>query len=119
MKYGYDTTRPPSTSSWPWIVMGLFMLLALYGGTAVLDAQAEEQAKTLAEKRATQRKARQHATHVERIAAEVCRESHGPDAAHYWDTSGVLVCAATRAALDTAVQAVATVQQASRGGPRQ
>jgi hypothetical protein len=118
MNYVYDT-RPPSTSPWPWIIMCLFMLLALYCGTAVLDAQAEEQAKTLAEKRAAQRKARQHATHVDQIAAEVCRDSPSPEATHYWHTSSELVCAGTRAALDTAVQAVAAVQQASRGAQRQ
>ena len=106
------------STPWPWIVMAIFWLLTLWAGMQHLDAEAAAEAQAIAQKNAAQKPPRQHATHathVDRIAAEVCRSSHGPDAAHYWDTSGVLVCAATRAAIDSAVHAVAAVQQASRG----
>lgn len=74
-------------------------------------------AQHIAEKREAQRKRdaeRQHATRLDRVANMVCQESHGPDAAHWFDESGVLVCAATRAAMDTAKDAVRIARGAAR-----
>lgn len=104
------------------LATSIFMSITAWAAITAIEADDAARAQHIAQKREAQRKRdaeRQHATKLDKVANMVCQESHGPDAAHYWDTSGVLVCAATRAALDTAVQAVATVQQASRGGQRQ
>ena len=107
----------PTPNPWPCAAYFIFSMLALFAGVQILDQQAAAKAQHIAEKKAAQKKARQeqqHATKLDRVAAEVCRESHGPDAVHWWDDSGVLVCAATRAAMDTAKDAVRVAQGAAR-----
>lgn len=100
------------------LATSIVMSITAWAAITAIEADDAARAQHIAQKRKRDAE-RQHATKLDKVANMVCQESHGPDAAHYWDTSGVLVCAATRAALDTAVQAVATVQQASRGGQRQ
>lgn len=105
----------PTPNPWPWVAYFIFSMLALFAGVQVLDQQAAAQAQHIAEKKAAQKKARQeqqHATKLDRAAAAVCRDSHGPDAVHWWDDSGVLVCAATRAAMDAATTAVQIARSA-------
>lgn len=101
----------PTPNPWPWVA---YFIFSMFAGVQVLDQQAAAQAQHIAEKKAAQKKARQeqqHATKLDRVAAEVCRDSHGPDAVHWWDDSGVLVCAATRAAMDAATTAVRIAHQ--------
>ena len=84
---------------------------------AAIEADDKARAEHISQKREAQRKRdaeRQHATRLDRVANMVCQESHGPDAAHWFDESGVLVCAATRAAMDAAKDAVRIAKGATR-----
>lgn len=104
---------------WLAAVLAASILLSLTAWAAITAIEADDKARAqhIAERREAQRKRdaeRQHATKLDRVANMVCQESHGPDAAHWFDESGVLVCAATRAAMDTAKDAVRIAQGAAR-----
>lgn len=99
------------------LATAIFMSLTAWATIAAIEADDKARAQHIAQKREQQRKRdaeRQHATKLDRVANMVCQESHGPDAVHSWDNSGVLVCAATRAAMDTAKDAVRVAQGAAR-----
>lgn len=95
MRPRYTPVTPQRPTHWPWVVMALFWLLALWAGMQQLDAQAAADAQHIAQKQAAQ-KARdaaiKHPTKLDQAAHAVCRESHGLNATHWWD-GGVLVCA--------------------------
>ena len=96
------------------LATAIFMSLTAWAAITAIEADDAARAQHIAQKREAQRKRdaeRQHATKLDRVANMVCQESHGPDAAHWFDESGVLVCAATRAAMDTARDAVRVAQQ--------
>lgn len=99
------------------LATAIFMSLTAWAAISAIEADDAARAQHIAQKREAQRKRdaeRQHATRLDRVANMVCRDSHGPDAVHWWDDSGVLVCAATRAAMDTAKDAVRVAQGAAR-----
>lgn len=99
------------------LATAIFMSLTAWAAITAIEADDKARAEHIAQKREQQRKRdaeRQHATRLDRVAHMVCQESHGPDAAHWFDESGVLVCAATRAAMDTAKDAVRVAQGAAR-----
>lgn len=99
------------------LATAIFISLTAWVAITAIEADDKARAQHIAQKREQQRKRdaeRQHATKLDRVANLVCQESHGPDAVHWWDSSGVLVCAATRAAMDTAKDAVRVAQGASR-----
>ena len=99
------------------LATAIFMALTAWAAITAIEADDKARAQHIAEKREQQRKReaeRQHATKLDRVAHMVCQESHGPDAAHWFDESGVLVCAATRAAMDTAKDAVRVAQGVTR-----
>ena len=99
------------------LAAGIFMSLTAWAAITAIEADDAARAQHIAQKREQQRKRdaeRQHATRLDRVAHMVCQESHGPDAAHWFDESGVLVCAATRAAMDAAKDAVRIAQGAAR-----
>lgn len=99
------------------LATAIFMSLAAWAAITAIEADDNARAQHIAEKREAQRKRdaeRQHATKLDRVANMVCQESHGPDAVHWWDSSGVLVCAATSAAMDTAKDAVRIAQGVTR-----
>ena len=96
------------------LATAIFMSLTAWAAITAIEADDAARAQHIAQKREAQRKRdaeRQHATRLDKVANMVCQESHGPDAVHWWDNSGVLVCAATRAAMDTAKDAVRRVAQ--------
>ena len=104
---------------WLAAVLAASIFLSLTAWTAITAIEADDAARAqhIAEKREAQRKRdaeKHHATKLDRVANMVCQESHGPDAAHWFDESGVLVCAATRAAMDTAKDAVRIAKGATR-----
>ncbi len=95
----------------------IFMSLTAWAAITAIEADDKARAEHIAQKREQQRKReaeKHHAAKLDRVANMVCQESHGPDAAHWFDESGVLVCAATRAAMDTAKDAVRIAQGAAR-----
>ena len=99
------------------LATAIFISLTAWAAITAIEADDAARAKHIAEKREAQRKRdaeKHHATKLDRVANMVCQESHGPDAVHWWDNSGVLVCAATRAAMDTAKDAVRVAQGAAR-----
>ena len=99
------------------LATAIFMSLTAWAAITAIESEDKARAEHIAQKREQQRKRdaeRQHATRLDRVANMVCQESHGPDAAHWFDESGVLVCAATRAAMDTAKDAVRIAQGAAR-----
>ena len=99
------------------LATAIFMSMTAWAAITAIEADDAARAQHIAQKREAQRKReaeRQHATKLDRVANMVCQESHGPDAAHWFDESGVLVCAATRAAMDTAKDAVRVAQGAAR-----
>ena len=99
------------------LAASIFLSLTAWAAITAIEADDKARAQHIAEKREAQRKReaeRQHATKLDRVANMVCQESHGPDAAHWFDESGVLVCAATRAAMDTAKDAVRIAQGVTR-----
>ncbi len=99
------------------LAASIFMSLTAWAAITAIEADDKARAQHIAEKREAQRKReaeKHHATKLDRVANLVCQESHGPDAAHWFDESGVLVCAATRAAMDTAKDAVRIAQGAAR-----
>ena len=99
------------------LATAIFISLTAWAAITAIEADDKARAEHIAQKREQQRKReaeRQHATKLDRVANMVCQESHGPDAAHWFDESGVLVCAATRAAMDTAKDAVHIAQGAAR-----
>ena len=99
------------------LATAIFMSLKAWAAITAIEADDKARAQHIAQKREQQRKReaeRQHATKLDRVANMVCQESHGPDAAHWFDESGVLVCAATRAAMDTAKDAVRIAQGVTR-----
>ena len=99
------------------LAASIFLSLTAWAAITAIEADDKARAEHIAQKREQQRKReaeRQHATKLDRVANMVCQESHGPDAAHWFDESGVLVCAATRAAMDTARDAVRIAQGAAR-----
>ena len=99
------------------LATAIFMSLTAWAAITAIEADDKARAKHIAQKREAQRKRdaeRQLATRLDRVANMVCQESHGPDAAHWFDESGVLVCAATRAAMDAAEDAVRIAQGAAR-----
>ena len=99
------------------LAASIFLSLTAWAAITAIEADDKARAQHIAEKREQQRKReaeKHHATKLDRVANMVCQESHGPDAAHWWDDSGVLVCAATRAAMDTAKDAVLVAQGVTR-----
>ena len=99
------------------LATAIFMLLTAWAAITAIEADDKARAQHIAEKREAQRKReaeKHYATKLDKVANMVCQESHGPDAAHWFDESGVLVCAATSAAMDTAKDAVRIVQGAAR-----
>ena len=99
------------------LAASIFLSLTAWAAITAIEADDKARAEHIAQKREQQRKReaeRQHATKLDRVANMVCQESHGPDAVHWWDNSGVLVCAATRAAMDAAKDAVLVAQGAAR-----
>ena len=99
------------------LATAIFMSLTAWAAITAIEADDKARAEHIAQKREAQRKReaeKHHATKLDRVANMVCQESHGPDAAHWFDESGVLVCAATRAAMDTAKDAVRVAQGAAR-----
>ena len=99
------------------LATAIFMSLAAWAAITAIEADDKARAEHIAQKREAQRKReaeKHHATKLDRVANMVCQESHGPDAVHWWDNSGVLVCAATRAAMDTAKDAVRVAQGVAR-----
>lgn len=99
------------------LAASIFLSLTAWAAITAIEADNKARAQHIAENREAQRKRdaeRQHATRLDRVANMVCQESHGPDAAHWFDESGVLVCAATRAAMDAAKDAVRIAQGAAR-----
>ena len=99
------------------LAAAIFISLTAWAAITAIEADDAARAQHIAQKREAQRKReaeRQHATKLDRVANLVCQESRGPDAAHWFDESGVLVCAATRAAMDTAKDAVRIAQGAAR-----
>ena len=99
------------------LATAIVMSLTAWAAITAIEADDKSRAQHIAQKREAQRKRdaeRQHSTKLDRVANLVCRDSHGPDAVHWWDDSGVLVCAATRAAMDTAKDAVRVAQGAAR-----
>ena len=99
------------------LATAIFMALTAWAAITAIEADDKARAQHIAEKREAQRKReaeKHHATKLDRVANMVCRDSHGPDAVHWWDDSGVLGGAATRAAMDTAKDAVRVAQGAER-----
>lgn len=99
------------------LATAIFMSLTAWAAITAIEADDKARAQHIAQKREAQRKRdadRQHATRLDKVANMVCQESHGPDAVHWWDNSGVLVCAATRAEMDTAKDAVRIAQGSAR-----
>ena len=99
------------------LATAIFLSLTAWAAITAIEADDAARAQHIAEKREAQRKReaeKHHATKLDRVANMVCQESHGPDAVHWWDNSGVLVCAATKAAMDTATEAVRVAQGAAR-----
>ncbi len=99
------------------LATAIFMSLTAWAAITAIEADDKARAQHIAQKRDAQRKRdaeRHYATKLDKVANMVCQESHGPDAVHWWDNSGVLVCAATRAAMDTAKDAVRVAQGAAR-----
>ena len=99
------------------LATAIFMSLTAWAAITAIEADDAARAQHIAQKREAQRKRdaeKHHATKLDRVANLVCQESHGPDAAHWFDESGVLVCAATRAAMDTAKDAVHIAKGATR-----
>ena len=99
------------------LAASIFLSLTAWAAITAIEADDKARAQHIAEKREAQRKRdaeRQHATRLDRAANMVCQESRGPDAVHWWDNSGVLVCAATWAAMDTAKDAVRIAKGATR-----
>ena len=99
------------------LATAIFLSLTAWAAITAIEADDKARAQHIAQKREAQRKReaeKHHATKLDRVANMVCQESHGPDAVHWWDNSGVLVCAATRAAMDTAKDAVRIAQGAAR-----
>ena len=104
---------------WLAAVLATAIVLSLTAWAAITAIEADDKARAehIAQKREAQRKRdaeKHHATKLDRVANMVCQESHGPDAAHWFDKSGVLVCAATRAAMDTTKDAVRIAQGVTR-----
>ena len=95
------------------LAASIFMLLTALAAITAIEADDKARAEHIAQKRKREAE-RQHATKLDRVANIVCQESHGPDAAHWFDESGVLVCAATSAAMDEAKDAVRVAQGAAR-----
>lgn len=96
------------------LAASIFLSLTAWAAITAIEADDKARAQHIAQKREAQRKRdaeKHHATKLDRAANMVCQESHGPDAVHWWDSSGVLVCAATRVAMDTAKDAVRIAQQ--------
>ncbi len=99
------------------LATAIFMSLTTWAAITAIEADDAALAQHIAQKREAQRKReaeKHHATKLDRVAADVCRDSHGPDAVHWWDSSGVLVCAATKAAMDAGKDAVRVAQGATR-----
>ena len=99
------------------LAASIFLSLTAWAAITAIEADDAARAQHIAQKREAQRKReaeKHHATKLDRVANMVCQESHGPDAAHWFDESGVLVCAATRAAMDTAKDAVRIAKGATR-----
>lgn len=99
------------------LATAIFLPLTAWAAITAIEADNAARAQHIEQKREAQRKReaeKHHATKLDRVASMVCQESHGPDAVHWWDSSGVLVCAATRAAMDTAKDAVRVAQGAAR-----
>ena len=99
------------------LAASIFLSLTAWAAITAIEADDKARSQHIAEKREAQRKReaeKHHATKLDRVANMVCQESHGPDAAHWFDESGVLVCAATRAAMDTAKDAVRIAQGDAR-----
>ena len=92
------------------LAAAIFISLTAWAAITAIEADDRARAEHIAQKREAQRKRdaeKHHATKLDRVAAEVCRDSHGPDAVHWWDDSGVLVCAATRQQLLTIMAGLA------------
>lgn len=93
------------------------MAIGTWAAISAASASNAAEAQHIAQKRAAQKKRdeeQRHASKLDRVAQMVCEESHGPDAVHWWDDSGVLVCAATRGAMDAATEAVRIAKGATR-----
>lgn len=95
------------------LAASIFLSLTAWAAITAIEADDKARAQHIAQKRKREAE-KHHATKLDRVANMVCQESHGPDAAHWFDESGVLVCAATRAAMDTAKDAVRIAQGAAR-----
>lgn len=95
------------------LATAIFMSLTAWAAITAIEADDAASAQHVAQKRKREAE-KHHATKLDRVANMVCQESHGPDAVHWWDSSGVLVCAATRAAMDTAKDAVRVAQGVTR-----
>ena len=99
------------------LATAIFVSLTAWAAITAIEADDKARAQHIAQKREQQRKReaeKHHATKLDRVAHMVCQESHGHDAAHWFDESGVLVCAATRAAMDTAKDTVRIAKGATR-----
>ena len=99
------------------LATAIFLSLTAWAAITAIEADDAARAQHIAQKREAQRKReaeKHHATKLDKVANMVCQESHGPDAAHWFDESGVLVCAATSAAMDTAKDAVRVAQGVTR-----
>ena len=90
------------------LAASIFLSLTAWAAITAIEADDAARSQHIAEKREAQRKReaeKHHATKLDRVAHMVCQESHGPDAAHWFDESGVLVCAKTREAMNAAIHA--------------
>lgn len=78
-------------------ITGALAIMATIFGMQVLDGEANANAARLHVARAVQIDQQR----IERTAQAVCEDSHGPNAAHWWD-GPVLVCAAEQRATTVA-----------------
>ena len=73
---------------WPWIVMAIFWLLAMWAGMQHLDAEAAADAQRLHHARQQQKEA----DRIHNAALQACTDTHGPQAAYWWEGS-TQICA--------------------------
>ena len=83
---GLNARHQPTT--WPWIVMAMFWMLTLWAAMQHLDAEAAADAQRLHQARQQQKEA----DRIHNAALQACTDTHGPQAAYWWEGS-TLVCA--------------------------